>query len=100
MGEGNDELGSQLMISYLSKLVSQSVKIDAVFCANSAAYLTTKNEQAIELIKVLEISGAVISTCGTCLDFFELNDSLKVGERGSMDLLITLKQQAQKIYQP
>lgn len=100
IGEGNPELGSKLMLSYLSKVLSQSVKIDVVFCINSAALLTSKNEQAIELLKTLESKGAVISTCGTCLDFFDLKDQLQVGEVGSMDLLITLKQQAHKIFQP
>jgi intracellular sulfur oxidation DsrE/DsrF family protein len=100
MGEGDQELGAKLMISYLTKLISNSVKIDAVFCANSAAYLSTTNTAAIELLKTMEANGAVVSTCGTCLEFFELKDSLKVGEIGSMDLLMTLKQQAQKIYQP
>lgn len=100
MGTGPEELGKKLLITYITKLATQKVQIDAVFCANEAAFLSTSDVDAIKALKALETNGAVISTCGTCLEYFSLKDALQVGQIGSMDLLLQLQQQATKIYQP
>lgn len=100
MGEGDPELGEKILMLYLTKLLSNSVKIDAVVCVNSATFLTTTNKESIELLKQFEKQGAVISSCGTCLDFYEIRAQLKVGNVGSMDLVVQLMQQSEKIYRP
>lgn len=100
LGHGDRELGEKLLISYLKSLVSNNVRIHAVFCVNSAALLTTTNTAAIDILKEMNAKGTVVSTCGTCLDYYKLNDKLQIGEVGSMNLAVQLMQQADKVYRP
>ncbi len=100
LGQGDRELGEKLLISYLKNLISHNIRIHAVFCVNSAAFLTTVNKEAIDNFKEMNAKGAVISTCGTCLDYYNIKDKLQVGEVGSMGLAIQLMQQADKVYRP
>ncbi len=97
MGIGNDELGSQLAISFLKQIVHQNMELDAVFCVNKGAFLTTKNKQAIDLLRQMEEKGTIVSTCGTCLTFFDIQDQVKVGEVGSMEWFVLLLKQADKV---
>ena len=100
LGQGEEKLGKKLLISFLNNLLSMDVKIDAVFCVNSAALLTTTNTEVVDILKKMAHKGAVISTCGTCLEYYNLKDQLQVGEIGSMSLAINLMQQADKIIRP
>ena len=100
LGQGDNELGEKLLISYLKNLISNNIQIHAVFCVNSGALLTTVNKEAIEIFKGMNAKGAVISTCGTCLEYYKLKDKLQVGEIGSMSLAIQLLKQADKVYRP
>ena len=97
VGAGNKELGEKLMISFLNQLVLNKTKIDAVFCVNSGVFLTTTNKPASVLLEKIENQGAVISSCGTCLDFYNLKDMLAVGEIGTMDLYVQLMSGADKV---
>jgi len=100
LGQGDENLGNKLMVSFLKSLIKNNTRIHAVFCVNSGAFLTCQNPETIALFKELNQKGAVISTCGTCLDFYGLRDQLQVGEAGSMDLAITLMQQADQVIRP
>lgn len=97
VGQGNSELGEKLMVSFLNQIVLNKTKIDAVFCVNSGVLLTTSNLNTIPLLKIIEKQGAVISSCGTCLDFYKLTDKLSIGEVGSMNLYVQLLEKADKI---
>ncbi len=99
MGEGNPELGEKLLINFIEK-VCNSIDIDAILCVNSGAFLTTNSEKAIELFKRFEQKGTAISTCGTCLDFYSIREKLQVGNVGSMELLVNLMNQANKVIRP
>ena len=100
LGTGNNQLGKKLLINFLQNLLSEFVEIDVVFCVNSAVSLTCENDKAIEILKEFNNRGSVISSCGTCLDFYKLKDKLQVGEIGSMSLLIQLMNNSEKIIRP
>jgi selenium metabolism protein YedF len=100
LGKGDSELGHQLMLTYLKKLSEIDFKIDNIFCVNEGVKLTTTDLKAIELIKVLELKGCIVASCGTCLDFYNLRESLQVGQVGSMDLMIQMQKEAQKVLIP
>jgi selenium metabolism protein YedF len=99
LGTGDKELGEKLLISFLKQTLSSSLKIDTIFCVNSAAKLTTINKKAIELFKQFQEQGTIISTCGSCLEYYKLKDKLAIGDIGSMNLLVQLMANAKKIIQ-
>ncbi|MCB6367659.1 sulfurtransferase-like selenium metabolism protein YedF [Intestinibacillus massiliensis] len=79
IGAGDEELGHNLMKSYIYSLTEADVKPETIMFLNKGVYLTTKNSPVLDLIKQLEADGVEILSCGACLDFYQLNDGLEVG---------------------
>lgn len=92
IGEG--ELGSMLIRGFLKAMAEQEKLPSKIICVNSAVLLTTTNDEnddALIALKDLESKGVDIFSCGTCLDFYEKRDELKVGIAGNaMDTIATL----------
>lgn len=78
-GEGDPKLGNILMKSFLVSLLESDKKVKALIFMNSGVELTTRNFEIIEVLKVFEEKGSVIYSCGTCLDFYDLKEELKIG---------------------
>ena len=100
MGEGDPQLGRQLLITFLKKLAESNTKIDVVGCVNSGIYLTTEGSKVIDSLRKLETKGAKIATCGTCLEHFDLKDKLLIGEIGTIDGTVEIMSVADKIIRP
>ncbi len=101
MGTGPDEeLSKKLLIIFLEKLVLSDVKIDLIGCVNSAVFLTTREGAGLELLKKMEQKGSRIASCKTCLEHYNLMDSLKIGEMGTMDMTIMVMSTADKVITP
>ena len=100
MGQGNPELGRELMFIFLNELSRSNIKIDLIGCVNSGINLTTKGSEVLDVLKELEKKGAKISTCGTCLDFHGKRDELQIGEVGSMKKTVEALAKADKVIKP
>jgi len=100
MGSGDDELGEQLMRSYLKELAASDVSIDVVGCANSGIRLTVEGSKVIPYLRALQERGARIATCGTCLDHHGLRDKLLIGSVGTMDQTVQVMGMADRIIRP
>lgn len=83
MGDG--ELGSMLIKGFLNAIYEQKETPKAIVCVNSAVLLTTANieDEIVQILKKIEEKGVVIYSCGTCLDYYEKRDDLKVGIAGN-----------------
>lgn len=79
LGEGSEELGRNLMKSFLYVLTEADVKPKAIYCINSAVNMLVTGSEHIENFKALESSGVTIGGCGICLDFYEVKDKVQVG---------------------
>jgi selenium metabolism protein YedF len=84
LGKGNDELGELLMSSFLRLLGESREKPAKLVFWNAGVRLVCEGSWALEHLKELEKQGVEILACGTCLDFFELKDRLKVGKPTTM----------------
>ena len=84
IGTGNEELGHNLMKSYIYSLTEVDLKPATIMFLNRVVYLTTKGSPVLELIKQLENDGVEILSCGACLDYYGLNDSLEAGSVTNM----------------
>lgn len=81
---GKDEkLGRILMKAFLETMIAIKQLPDTIFLMNTAVKFTTIDEEFIELFKKIESLGTEIFTCGTCLKYYNLEDHLKVGYRGT-----------------
>lgn len=79
IGTGEEELGHNLMKSYIYSLTEADVKPETIMFLNRGVYLTTEGSPVLEMIKQLEADGVEILSCGACLDYYKLSDALKAG---------------------
>jgi len=82
---GDGELGSMLAKGFLTAIYEQTETPKAIVCVNSAVLLTTANEEdeIVQILKKIESKGVDIYSCGTCLDYYDKRDDLKVGVAGN-----------------
>ena len=79
MGRGNDELGKVLMKGFIYAITQQDVLPGKIVFYNGGATLTCEGSDSLEDLQSLEAQGVEIVTCGTCLNYYEMSDKLKVG---------------------
>lgn len=79
MGEGADELGHILAKGLIYALAHQERVPKKMVFFNGGARLTCEGSESIEDLAELERRGCTIVTCGTCLDYLGIRDTLKVG---------------------
>jgi len=84
IGRGDDELGRVLIVSALSALAEVEPKPKAIVLMNSGVKLAVEGSKVLEKLRRLEDVGIKILVCGTCLDYFNLKDSIAVGEVSNM----------------
>lgn len=84
LGQGAEELGQVLMKGFLYTLTQTEPYPKKILLLNSAIHLSTTNEETVEHLKRLNELGTQIYSCGTCLNFYEKAEKLKVGEIGNM----------------
>jgi len=79
MGEGAQELGKILIKGFIYSLTELPTPPKYVIFFNSGAHLTSKESNTIDDLKKLEEKGVKVLTCGTCVNFYNLQDKLAVG---------------------
>lgn len=98
IGAGNEELGKSLMKMYFYTISEGEELPKAVLFMNDGVKVPTLNEQAIEHLKDLENKGVEILVCGACLNFYGLEEKLKVGKVSNMyDITNQMKEAAKVI---
>lgn len=83
-----EELGKILMKAFFETIKVTRELPHTIFFLNAGVKLTTTNDETIPILKDLEGMGVEIFSCGTCLKYYGLEDSLKVGVRGSTDIIV------------
>ena len=97
IGDGEPDLGEKLMKAFLSQLLeSGTVPAEAIFM-NSGIFLTTEGSPVTEQLRALEAAGCRISSCGTCLDYYDRRDKILVGQAGNMKETVRAMLDATKI---
>jgi len=84
LGKGADELGDVLIKGFLHTLLETDPLPEKLIFINSGVKIVTENEDAIESLQELEDKGVNILACGTCLDYYGIEDQLAVGEISNM----------------
>jgi selenium metabolism protein YedF len=98
LGGGRDEsLGKALMKSFIQSLTELETAPEYVFFFNGGAFLTTEGSACLDDLRLLADKGAVIATCGACLNFYQLVDKLKVGAPTNMMAIAGTMAQAAKV---
>ena len=99
-GEGEKELGSILMRSFVKTLKQLDPLPECIVFANSGVRLTTEGSDLAADIKDLENSGVQILSCGTCLDYYHLKGKLQTGYESNMFEIATILASADRLVRP
>ncbi len=95
---GKDEaLGGILMKGFLETMKVTGELPDMIFFLNAGVKLTTTNEETVTVLKEMESKGVEIFSCGTCLKHYGLEDSLRVGYRGTTNHIVEGMQEFKKV---
>lgn len=90
IGNGNDELGAVLMKGFIYTLTESKPYPKSILLVNSGVKLSTENYDTIGNLKILEEAGVEILSCGTCLDYYGLKESLKLGSITNMYTIVDI----------
>lgn len=84
MGDGDPALGTALMKAFIFALTKQDQYPTSILFFNSGASLTCVDSDVLEDLHTLQDNGVEIYTCGTCLNFYGLNEKLAIGSVTNM----------------
>lgn len=98
VGEGDGELGYNLMKMALYTLSeSDEVPVSLLFMNSGVKLVAGDEQQIIDSVRQLEEKGTEVLVCGTCLDFYGCKDNLQAGEVSNMYDILGRMQEAAKV---
>ncbi|MBE9513123.1 MAG: sulfurtransferase-like selenium metabolism protein YedF [Chloroflexi bacterium] len=79
LGTGDKRLGEILMKAFLNTLWDYEPKPAKLLFINNGVRLTIEGSGVLETLQMLEKKGVQIFSCGTCLEYYNLKEKLRVG---------------------
>lgn len=84
LGSGDSSLGELLLNNFLRLLCSQHILPERIILWNSAVKAASQTSENSKYLLDLQARGVKIVLCGTCVDFYDIRESLAVGEISTM----------------
>ena len=100
MGVGSEELGKNLMKTFLYTLTEQDVLPKQIVFYNGGVSYVTEGSPALEDLKNLAAAGVEIYACGACLNFYGLTEKVAVGEVTNMYRIVEMMRSAVRVVKP
>lgn len=77
------ELGKILLKGFIHTIKESEILPSKIIFVNRGVFVTCEWEDSIEDLKELSKMGIEIYSCGTCLNYFEITEKLKIGVIGN-----------------
>lgn len=100
MGRGSDELGWGLLQTYMSTIEQVAPLPSHIILYNGGVKLAATDNKGLEALQNLEKKGVTVWSCGTCLEFFHLEEACKVGTITNMYDIMNTMATAGKVMSP
>jgi selenium metabolism protein YedF len=97
LGRGSEELGKVLIRSLFHTLVQSEIPPQKVILMNAGVKLACEGSEVMEDLQGLASHGVEILACGTCLDYFGIKKTLRVGKVSNMYEILHSLLQAGKL---
>ncbi len=98
VGAGDHTLGYNLMKMALYTLAQgDSIPAYVLFMNDGVKLPAGEEPQVIESIQTLTDKGSIVLVCGTCLNFYNLTERLKIGTVSNMYDILNAMQRADKV---
>ncbi|HXY53534.1 MAG TPA: sulfurtransferase-like selenium metabolism protein YedF [Nitrospirota bacterium] len=92
-----EDLGKTLMKAFFETMKVYKQLPHTIFLLNTGVNLATVNADIVGLLREIEKMGVEIYSCGTCLTKYNLESELKVGHRGTMNIVVEGMQDFEKV---
>ena len=89
LGKGDNELGAQLMGSFLRKLCLSDTLPSEIIFYNSGVKLLAQGSAVLDAVEMLANKGVGITACSTCVNYFKLGKLIDPVQVGDMTGIIT-----------
>jgi hypothetical protein len=97
LGDGPAELQKNLVVKYLGlTLESEQLPAKILFYTDGVR-LACEGSPVLDLLEKYAAQGVELVLCKTCLDYFHLNEQVKVGIVGGMPDILEVLQAAPKV---
>lgn len=93
LGDGDRELGMQLLETFFTLLKQREQLPVAVFCVNRGVLALTEQSMTSLHLKELMDNNVPVLACATCVDFYNIREQLTVGEISSMGHFMKLAEE-------
>ncbi|PIE57181.1 MAG: sulfurtransferase-like selenium metabolism protein YedF [Desulfobulbus propionicus] len=100
MGRGDDELGWTLLQMFIQTIKDVPPLPEKILLYNSGVRLVTRESGALTALRDLLERGVEIMACGTCLDFFEMKQEIRIGHISNMYEIMEIMTRASKVISP
>lgn len=100
MGTGDDVLGAKLMKAFAFSLTQLDELPATILLYNGGAHLSCEGSPVLDDLRNLAAAGVEVLTCGTCLDFYGIADTLAVGEVTNMYVIASKLAGASVVVRP
>ena len=92
-GKGDPELGETVLETFFNLLKQEEKKPAAIFCMNRGVLALTEDSFASVHLKELAEKGVPVYACKTCVDYYQVEEKLIVGNISTMKHFIELSSQ-------
>lgn len=100
MGDGDKALTENLMKGFIHTVAEKKEKPNHIIMYGTGVKLATKGSESIEDLKTLESAGVKVLSCGICLDYYELDNKLEVGDVTTMKEVVDILASSENIVKP
>jgi len=100
LGSGDAKLGQILMKNFIFTLNESNTLPDTIYFVNGGVKLTVGGSDLLEPLNTLACRGVDIASCGLCLEFFGVKESLGVGRISNMLEIVNALGSAGRVIRP
>jgi len=97
MGQADVELQQILIAKYLELLLQNSSRPAAICFYTAGVRLVCAGSSVLDQLRALEGAGVRLLVCSTCLNYYNLASSVRVGIVGGMGDIIEAQTRADKV---
>ena len=97
MGQADRSLQHTLIGKYLELTLHSGNLPNAICFYTDGVKLVVEGSPVLEQLRVLEEKGVHLIVCSSCLNYFNLQDNVKIGIVGGMGDILEAQQKADKV---
>lgn len=97
LGHAPEDLQLKLVGSFLTVVRDLPEAPSALLFYTDGVRLTCEGSPVLDHLRALEQRGVRLIICGTCIDYFQLKDKVRVGTVGGMASILEAMAQADKV---